>query len=135
MTCITLPAYRGRRRCRHQFSPISGYPEPHYDHFVQILTTAPPATSAERPTPTDHAMTTTETITPKTPDSDAAVDTALDVRSVAELITQILHGLHRVNGHFVHTNATLGAGGIITVKATRVYCGGEDATVNIQPVG
>ena len=76
-------------------------------------------------------MTTTETITPKTPDSDAAVDTALDVRSVAELITQILYGLHRVDGYFVRTNATLGAGGIITVEATRVYFGGEDATVHL----
>lgn len=76
-------------------------------------------------------MTTTETITPKTPDSDAAVDTALDVRSVAELITQILHGLHRVNGCFVHTNATLGTDGIITVEATRVYFAGEDATVHL----
>jgi hypothetical protein len=53
------------------------------------------------------------------------------VRSVAELVTQTLRGMHRLNGHFVRMKATLGDDGYIIVEVTRVHLDGEDATVRV----
>lgn len=61
----------------------------------------------------------------------APADTALGLRSVAELVTSTLCGLHRLNGHFVRMNATLGDDGYIAVDVTRVSLTGEDATVRV----
>jgi hypothetical protein len=67
----------------------------------------------------------------KEADSDTAAKTGLDVRSVAELVTRTLCGLHRLNGHFVRLKATLGDNGYIAIEVTRVCLGGEDATVRM----
>ncbi len=65
------------------------------------------------------------------PDYDTAVDTVLDDRSVAELVTRTLCGLHRLDGDFVRMNATLGDDGYVAVDVTRVYFHGEDTTMRV----
>lgn len=65
-----------------------------------------------------------------------ALDTQTDIglfddRGVAELVTRLLCGMHRLNGHFVRMNATLGDDGYVAVDVTRVYFNGEDTTVRV----
>lgn len=64
-------------------------------------------------------------------DFDTAVDIGLDDRCVAELVTRILCGLHRLDGHFVRMNATLGDDGYIAVDVTRVHFNGEDTAMRV----
>jgi hypothetical protein len=65
------------------------------------------------------------------PGCDTAADIGLDDRRVAELVTQTLCGLHRLDGHFVRMNATLGGDGYVAVDVTRVYFNGEDTTMRV----
>ncbi|MGH3779193.1 MAG: hypothetical protein ACRDRO_00825 [Pseudonocardiaceae bacterium] len=65
------------------------------------------------------------------PDFDTPVDTGLDDRCVAELVTRTLCGLHRLDGHFVRMNATLGDDGYVAVDVTRVYFNGQDTTMRV----
>jgi hypothetical protein len=70
-------------------------------------------------------------------DPGTPADIGLGIRSVAELVTHTLSGLHRCNDHFVWMKATLGDDGYIALELTRVYIDGEDATVRVllHPTG
>jgi hypothetical protein len=65
------------------------------------------------------------------PDFDTAAAIGLDDRCVAELVTQTLCGLHRLDGHFVRMSATLGDDGYIAVDVTRIYFNGDDTTMRV----
>jgi hypothetical protein len=64
-------------------------------------------------------------------DFDTAAVVGLDDRCVAELVTQTLCGLHRLDGHFVRVNATLGDDGYVAVDVTRVSFDGADSTMRV----
>jgi hypothetical protein len=64
-------------------------------------------------------------------DFDTAADVGLDDRCVAELVTQTLCGLHRLDGHFVRVNATLDDDGYVAVDVTRVSFDGADTTMRV----
>jgi len=68
---------------------------------------------------------------------DAPEDIRETVQSVTGLIATTLCGLHRVNDHFVHMNATLGDDGYIDVEVTRVYFDCENVAVRmlLHPTG
>jgi hypothetical protein len=65
------------------------------------------------------------------PDLDTAADVGLDDRGVAELVTRTLCGLHKLDGHFVRMNATLGDDGYVAVDVTRVHFNHEDTTMRV----
>ena len=65
------------------------------------------------------------------PDFDTAMNVGLDDRRVAELVTHTLCGLHRLDGHFVRMNATLGDDGYVAVDVTCVHFSGEDTTMRV----
>lgn len=62
---------------------------------------------------------------------EAASDTRLEIRAVAELVATTMCGLHRLHGRFVRVNATLGDDGYINVEVTRMFFDGEDVTVRV----
>jgi hypothetical protein len=62
---------------------------------------------------------------------DELADAGLGVRSVAELVTATLSGLHRIGDHFIRMDAALGEDGYIDVEVTRVFFNGEDVTVRV----
>jgi hypothetical protein len=62
---------------------------------------------------------------------ETEADIGFDDRSVAELVTRTLCGLHRMNGHFVRINANLGDDGYVAVDVTRMYFNGEDVTIRV----
>jgi hypothetical protein len=64
-------------------------------------------------------------------DFGTATDVGLDDRCVAELVTQTLCGLHRLDGHFVRVNATLGDDGYVALDVTRVSFNGADSTMRV----
>lgn len=74
---------------------------------------------------------TTFSAPPEAPELDESVDAGLGVRSVAELVSAALCGLHKVNDHFIRMNAALGEDGYIDVEFTRVSFGGQDAAVRV----
>lgn len=65
------------------------------------------------------------------PDFDTVAEVALDDRRVAELVTHILCGLHRLGGHFVRINASLGDDGYVAVDVTQVSFDGADTTMRV----
>ena len=67
----------------------------------------------------------------QTPNSHAAADSDIGVRSVAELVATTLCGLYRLHGQFVRVNATLGDDGYINVEVTCLFFDGEDATMRV----
>lgn len=68
---------------------------------------------------------------PQAPGFETEADFGFDDRGVAELVTQTLCGLHKMNGNFVRMNATLGDDGYVAVDVTRVYFNGEDTTIRL----
>jgi len=64
-------------------------------------------------------------------DFDTAAEVGLDDRCVAELVTQTLCGLHRLDGHFVRVNATLDDDGYVAVDVTRVSFDGADTAMRV----
>jgi hypothetical protein len=65
------------------------------------------------------------------PGLETEADIGFHDRGVAELVTRTLCGLHRLNGHFVRMNASLGDDGYIAVDVTRMYFNGEDVTIRV----
>ena len=67
----------------------------------------------------------------RAPGLETEADIEFDDRGVAELVTRTLCGLHRLNGHFVRMNASLGDDGYVAVDVTRMYFNGEDVTIRV----
>lgn len=95
-----------------------------------INRSADPAISVAPSWRVESAMTVPPT-SAEAPGFDIEEDIGFDDRGVAELVTRTLCGLHRLNGHFVHMNATLGDDGYVAVDVTRVYFNGEDTTMRV----
>ena len=95
-----------------------------------INRSADPAISAAASWRVESAMT-VQSASSDAPGLDTEEDIGFADRCVAELVTRALCGMHRVNGHFVRMNATLGDDGYVAVEVTRVYFNGEDTTMRV----
>lgn len=102
----------------------------HYPDNVSVPHSFDTDLAATNPADAGRCRMTTPFTAPS-PVQNLPADSGLEVASIAELITQRLCGLHRVNDHFVRIEATLGNDGYIALDVTRIDCPGEDPTIRV----